>query len=163
MVGSSILLERAAKKRAQLEAQREEREARRQAGTSWHDDLFTGSLAHQGQTWCAIGFLISMVLMFVVVLPAQLLSGHRTAPPVFYYVMLLFLPSFFGLLLFRYLEYVQKGERFGRGQLLQEPLSLPASSYRTKELKEHMVNVLIIGPTIRDRMFGFVFLVLPAL
>lgn len=160
-------LQRAAKKREQLEARRaaryQEREERRAAGTSWSDDLLKGSPAHRGQAWCVLGFAISMVLMVLVVLPAQVFAGGFGGMVLTYVFLPIFLPSFFGLFAFRYYEYVLEGEQFGRGQPLDETLSIPASSYRTKEIKQHTDGLLKIGPTLRDRMFGFAFLLLPSL
>lgn len=159
-------LQRAAKKREQLEARRtaryQKRQERRLAGTSWHDDLFKGSPAHRGQAWCILGFVISMVLMALIVLPAQLLAGGLGGVVLHYVFLPIFLPSFIGLFVFRYFEYVLEGEHFGRGQPLDETLSVPASSYQTKEIKEHTDDLLKIGPTLRDRMFGLVFLLLPS-
>lgn len=165
-------LQRAAKKREQLESRREardlEREERRLAGMSWWersglDELFIGSPARRGQAWCVLGFLISMVLMLLAVLPAQIFAGGLGGMMLTYVFLPIFLPSFFGLFVFRYFEYALEGEAFGRGQALDEPLEVAASSYQTKEIKEHTVDVLKIGPTFRDRMFGIIFLALPAL
>jgi hypothetical protein len=70
---------------------------------------------------------------------------------------------FFGLFVFRYFEYVQQGEAFGRGQALDEPLQVAASSYQTKEIKVHTDDVLRLSPTLRDRMFGLAILGFPML
>ncbi len=165
-------LERVAKKREQLDARREAREQareeRRLAGLPWLersglDELFSGSLVRRGQAWCVLVFVISMLLMFVLVLPAQLLSGQRSATPVFYYVMLLLAPSFVGIFVFMILEQRLKGASFGRGQDAHETLEVVSSRHRTKEIKEHTANVLRIGPTSRERVAAVLSLGLPAI
>jgi hypothetical protein len=165
-------LERARKKRLQLEARREaqtqKREERRTAGMTalqksrW-SELFYGPLTRRALAWCGLGFLISMALIFFVVLPVQLLSGRRSAPPVFYYVMLLFIPSVFGMLLFAWLDHRRKGGQFGRGQDIHEKLNLSSSSSRTVKIKEHTTDVLTLVPVRSFQVFGWLCLVLSAI
>ena len=165
-------LQRAAKKREHLDARREAREQareeRRLAGLPWLerselDELFSGSLLRRGQAWCGLGFVISMLLMFVLVLPAQLLSGQRSATPVFYFVMLLLAPSFVGTFVFMILEQRLKRAAFGRGQDTHETLEVVSSRHQTKEIKEHTAEILRIGPTIRERVAAVLCLGLPAI
>lgn len=155
--------ERAVRKRLQVEARHEareqKREERRTAGMTpsqksrWNE-LFEGPLTRRALAWCGLGWLISMALIFFVVAPAQFLSGGRSATPVFYRVMLLFLPSLFGMILFAWLEHRRKGEQFGRGQVLDEPLNLSSSPGPTLRIKEHTSDVLILVPVRSFFAFG---------
>lgn len=187
-------LQRAARKREQLEERRTvrtaDREKRRTAGMSWFqrlglNDLFSGSPANRGQAWCILGVLLGVVIIAVhTVLGSilivmlgwvlKLLAGEIAAADgmalamqfarvCWYFAWIIFLPSFFGVFVFRYFEHVLEGEAFGRGQALDEPLEVAVSSYQTKDIKVHTDDVLRIGPTLRDRMFPLAFLGPPLL
>lgn len=101
--------------------------------------------------------------MFVLVLPAQLLSGRRDAPPVFYPVFAFFLPSFLGVFVCEYLERRRSGAAFGRNCRTDDPLPVTASSYQTKRVTKHTVETLAIQPTLRDRMLPVILMALPFL
>lgn len=164
--------ERARKERIQRESRREERERRaeekRMSGKSWlqrsrWNELFYGPPTQRALAWCVLGFLISMLLMFFIVLPAQLLSGSRSAPAVFYYVIPLFLPSFFGVFVFAILEHRRKGGPFGRGQNLKDKLDVVASKNQSMSIKDRTPDVLTIGPVLSGTVGAFACLGLSAI
>lgn len=168
-------LQLATAKRERLDKRRtsrqNKREERRTAGMSWLqrsglDDLFEGSPAHRGQAWCIIGFLLGIAMIAVYTLLGSVLIavlGSRLSQFFWHSAWCIFLPSFFGVFVFRYFEYVLEGEAFGRGKALDAPLETATSSYQTKEVKIHTDDLLAIGPTLRDRVFPLAFLGLPML
>ena len=144
-------MQREARRQARREARERRAEERRTTGrtppqrSKWNE-LFEGPLTRRALAWCVLGRLTSMALIFVLVLPAPLLSGSRSAPPIFGYVMLLFLPSFFGIFVFAYLDNVLDGGIYGRGQDLHEPLNLSSNFGRTVKIKAHTSDVLTLSP-----------------